>query len=154
MSALTFRVVCYWLLVCLQACHVTAVVKKVKGSDQPVSLAASKFVPSIDVKAQCPHLRIAIVNGVQFHFEVLSGLLHVLRPYERNIGVCVSTNTRVLVPHPPLAPPVDTSACTAQEPMPWRTATCAYSHHAQSCMLTCARSPDVFPSRAERTRRL
>lgn len=40
----------------------------------------------------CAGLSIAVVNGVPFHFEVLSGLLWLLRPYEAATDVYVGPN--------------------------------------------------------------
>lgn len=45
---------------------------------------------SLDVKKDCGDLRIALVNGVSFHFEILAGLLHVLQPYEDHLEVFLS----------------------------------------------------------------
>mmetsp|Transcript_23389 Transcript_23389/g.51334 ORF Transcript_23389/g.51334 Transcript_23389/m.51334 type:complete len:405 (-) Transcript_23389:715-1929(-) len=56
--------------------------------------AENTFKPTIDIKATCPRPRIAIVNGVSFHFEVLSGILYVLQPYERHIDVFLSPYVR------------------------------------------------------------
>ena len=51
----------------------------------------SAHCQSIDVKEQCSGgLRIALVNGVSFHFEILAGLLHVLKPYEDHLEVFLS----------------------------------------------------------------
>lgn len=38
-------------------------------------------------KTQLTQLRIAIVNGVPFHMDLVAGLLHVLAPYEKNLDV-------------------------------------------------------------------
>jgi hypothetical protein len=48
------------------------------------------YQPQLVVSEACPNLRIALLNGVDFHFEVLSGLLHVLQPYEKQLHVYLS----------------------------------------------------------------
>lgn len=52
------------------------------------------YTGSVDTRDQCPRLRIGIINGVNFHFEVLSGLIHLLQPYERHIDVFLSPYAR------------------------------------------------------------
>ena len=52
--------------------------------------SSTPFLPSLDMAKSCPHLRIAVINGVSFHFEVLAGILHVLRPYESSTDVYMS----------------------------------------------------------------
>lgn len=62
-----------------------------------VQVAASKLVTaeeptwsrSVDV-SNCPNLKIALINGVSFHFEIVAGLLHVLKPYEKYVDVYMS----------------------------------------------------------------
>lgn len=51
-------------------------------------------VPSVAIEEKCPTFRMALINGVNFHFEVLSGLLHVLRPYHKYIDVFLSPHSR------------------------------------------------------------
>ena len=51
---------------------------------------SNQYLAAIDVAKECPGMRIAIINGVSFHFEVLAGILHVLRPYEKYIDVYMS----------------------------------------------------------------
>lgn len=55
---------------------------------------AERRPQAVDIPRACPSLRIAVVNGVPFHYEVLAGLLHVLRPYERHMDVFISPHTR------------------------------------------------------------
>lgn len=52
------------------------------------------FKHIIDTKHHCPELRIAVINGVNFHFEVLSGLLHLLQPFEKHVDVFLSPYAR------------------------------------------------------------
>ncbi|KAG1677812.1 hypothetical protein FOA52_008576 [Chlamydomonas sp. UWO 241] len=66
----------------LLAADVTAVTL-VKGDSKP-------FTSSVKPSEECPSLRIAIINGVSFHFEILAGLLHVLQPYEKYVDVYMS----------------------------------------------------------------
>jgi hypothetical protein len=51
---------------------------------------ASAYTQTVDVKKECSSLRIALVNGVSFHFEILAGILHVLQPYEDYVEVFMS----------------------------------------------------------------
>ena len=55
-----------------------------------VQADSKAFPASVDTAKDCPKLRIAIINGVSFHFEVLAGILHVLKPYESSIDVFMS----------------------------------------------------------------
>ncbi|GAX80205.1 hypothetical protein CEUSTIGMA_g7643.t1 [Chlamydomonas eustigma] len=54
----------------------------VQAESEPLS-------PSISLES-CPQMRIAVINGVNFHFEVLAGILHVLKPFEGRIEVFLS----------------------------------------------------------------
>jgi hypothetical protein len=47
------------------------------------------LIPTISLK-KCPEMHIAVINGVNFHFEVLAGILHVLKPFERSIEIFLS----------------------------------------------------------------
>ncbi|GFR42596.1 hypothetical protein Agub_g3526 [Astrephomene gubernaculifera] len=49
--------------------------------------------PPADLRS-CPNLRIAVVNGVPYHHDVLAGLLHVLRPYAAHTDVYINRYTR------------------------------------------------------------
>lgn len=60
---------------------------------EPKGRVPTNFRAGVDWQ-KCPRLRIALVNGVNFHFEVLSGLMHVLQPYERNMDVFLSPYAR------------------------------------------------------------
>ena len=51
---------------------------------------SNQYQASVVVAKECPGMRIAVINGVSFHFEVLAGILHVLRPYEKYIDVYMS----------------------------------------------------------------
>jgi hypothetical protein len=42
----------------------------------------------------CPSLRIAVINCVEFHFEIVAGVLYVLRPYESKVHVYLSTSVK------------------------------------------------------------
>ncbi|GIL80479.1 hypothetical protein Vretifemale_9679 [Volvox reticuliferus] len=42
----------------------------------------------------CPNLRIAIFNGVQYHYEVLAGLAYILRRYERRTEIFLHRHTQ------------------------------------------------------------
>lgn len=55
-----------------------------------VEAEGNSFQPTVDLQAACPDMRIAVVNGVSFHFEVLAGLLHVLKPYAQHVDVFMS----------------------------------------------------------------
>ncbi|PNH02740.1 hypothetical protein TSOC_011247 [Tetrabaena socialis] len=57
------------------------------GEDAPAPLHPA------DLSA-CPNLRIAVINGVPFHYEVLAGLLHVLQPYAPRTDVYLNRYTR------------------------------------------------------------
>eukprot|EP00798_Chlamydomonas_sp_ICE-L_P023059 gene23059-30248_t len=70
------------LCILLLACFCSAV-----SPDSILLPVAKDRVASIDVAAECPKFRIAVVNGVKFHFEILSGLLHVLKPYQKYVDV-------------------------------------------------------------------
>ena len=50
--------------------------------------------PHVANLGDCPSLRIAVVNGVPYHYEVLAGLLHVLRPYADRTDVFLNPYTR------------------------------------------------------------
>jgi hypothetical protein len=54
----------------------------VEGDSRP-------FIPTI-ATSKCRDMRIGIINGVSFHFEVLAGILHVLKGYEEHIDVFMS----------------------------------------------------------------
>lgn len=68
---------------CLLCCTVARASVLVAADSEP-------FVRTIDYKSKCPKLRIAIINGVSFHFEILAGMLHVLKPYDKCIDVYMS----------------------------------------------------------------
>eukprot|EP00955_Chlamydomonas_euryale_P038506 351127-Chlamydomonas_euryale.AAC.3 len=55
---------------------------------------AEPFQPTLrgaqDDGAGCGSLKVAIVNGVNYHFEIVAGLLHVLQPYQRQVHVYLS----------------------------------------------------------------
>ncbi|KAG2497360.1 hypothetical protein HYH03_004519 [Edaphochlamys debaryana] len=63
------------------------------GDGAEAGSAGGTRLPSADLSA-CPGLRIAVINGVAYHYEVLAGLLHVLRPYAKQTDVFLSPYTR------------------------------------------------------------
>ncbi|KAG2437824.1 hypothetical protein HXX76_005443 [Chlamydomonas incerta] len=50
--------------------------------------------PHVADLGDCPFLRIAVINGVPYHYEVLAGLLHALRPYADRTDVFLNPYTR------------------------------------------------------------
>lgn len=70
-------------------CHLSATSAGLRGPEKP-GRAPVKYNASVNFAGRCPRLKIAVVNGVNFHFEVLSGVLHVLQPYERNVHIFLS----------------------------------------------------------------
>lgn len=42
----------------------------------------------------CPGLRIALINGVPYHYDVTAGLLYTLRPYTKRLDVILNRYTR------------------------------------------------------------
>jgi hypothetical protein len=71
------------LAICCMLCAVARASVLVAADSEPL-------VPTLNYKSKCPKLRIAIVNGVSFHFEILAGMLHVLKPYDKCIDVYMS----------------------------------------------------------------
>lgn len=65
------------------------------GQTSPIFKApAFKATAKVDTSTRCPQLRIALVNGVSFHFEILSGLLYLLTPYNKHLDVYLGPYTR------------------------------------------------------------
>ncbi|KAG2449778.1 hypothetical protein HYH02_005302 [Chlamydomonas schloesseri] len=75
------------------------------GSDGPRGVGVAAHVrgladspavsdPHVADLGDCPFLRIAVINGVPYHYEVLAGLLHVLRPYAGRTTVFLNPYTR------------------------------------------------------------
>ncbi|GIL71639.1 hypothetical protein Vretimale_912 [Volvox reticuliferus] len=44
--------------------------------------------------SSCPNLRIGIINGVPFHYEVVAGLMHTFRPYSKRTDMYLNRNLR------------------------------------------------------------
>lgn len=63
-------------------------------ADSQDSSERSPFTPSVSIKASCPGLRIALVNGVPYHYELLVGLLHVLQPFSKQLDVFLHPSVR------------------------------------------------------------
>ncbi|GIL46379.1 hypothetical protein Vafri_3367 [Volvox africanus] len=44
--------------------------------------------------SSCPNLRIGIINGVPYHYEVVAGLVHTFRPYAKRTDLYLNRYTR------------------------------------------------------------
>ncbi|EFJ52708.1 hypothetical protein VOLCADRAFT_85968 [Volvox carteri f. nagariensis] len=58
------------------------------------SSVTSASAPKVANLTGCPNLRIGIINGVPYHYEVLAGLMHTFRPYARRTDIYVNPYTR------------------------------------------------------------
>ncbi len=69
------------MALCMHACSAGVIVE----AESKPFVARSECM-----KQESAKQRIAVVNGVSFHFEVLAGLLHILKPYEKSVEVFLS----------------------------------------------------------------
>ncbi|KXZ51932.1 hypothetical protein GPECTOR_11g58 [Gonium pectorale] len=85
-SALLFLAYGAWAAACLAQAAAADASSRLASASNITAKAA-------DLSA-CPTLRIAVINGVPYHYEVLAGLLHVLSPYAPHTDVYLNRYTR------------------------------------------------------------
>ncbi|GLI59260.1 hypothetical protein VaNZ11_001107 [Volvox africanus] len=60
----------------------------------PTTSALSAPIPKPANLTSCPNLRIGIINGVPYHYEVVAGLMHTFRPYSKRTDMYLNRYMR------------------------------------------------------------